>query len=68
MTTDGAVVSSNTPPEFPATETGDRSVAENTAAGENVGDPVTATDADRDDTLTYALSGTGAKPRSPSTR
>ena len=53
--------SAGTPtPEFPATETGDRSVAENTAAGDNVGDPVTAMDADRDDTLTYALSGTDA--------
>ena len=59
-TTEGAVVSRNTVPEFPDTETGDRSVAENTAPGENVGDPVTATDADRDDTLTYALSGTDA--------
>ena len=60
QTTDGVVVSRNTAPEFPATETGDRSVAENTAAGDNVGDPVTAMDADRDDTLTYALSGTDA--------
>ena len=60
QTTDGVVVSRNTAPEFPATETGDRSVAENTDAGDNVGDPVAATDADRDDTLTYALSGTDA--------
>ena len=60
QTTDGVVVSRNAAPEFPATETGDRSVAENTAAGDNVGDPVTAMDADRDDTLTYALSGTDA--------
>ena len=37
-----------------------RSVAENTAAGENVGDPVTATDADTGDTLTYTLGGTDA--------
>ena len=59
-TTDGVVVSRNTAPEFPATETSDRSVAENTAAGDNVGDPVTATDDDRDDTLAYALSGTDA--------
>ena len=44
-------------PEFPATETGTRSVAENTAAGMNIGDPVMATDADADDTLTYTLGG-----------
>ena len=34
-----------------------RSVVENTAAGENVGAPVTAMDADND-TLTYSLGGT----------
>ena len=34
-----------------------RSVAENTAAGENVGDPVMAEDEDEGDTLTYALGG-----------
>ena len=32
-------------------------MAENTAAGENIGDPVTATDADAGDTLTYTLGG-----------
>ncbi len=42
-------------PEFPATETGARSVAENTEAGQNIGDPVTATDDDDDDSLTYSL-------------
>ena len=31
--------------------------AENTAAGENIGDPVAATDADAGDTLTYTLGG-----------
>ena len=40
----------------PITEVG-RSVVENTAAGENVGAPVTAMDADND-TLTYSLGGT----------
>ena len=45
----------NVAPEF-AAETMERSVAENTAAGENIGDPVTATDAD-DDELTYTLGG-----------
>ncbi len=42
-------------PEFPATETGARSVAENTEAGQNIGDPVTATDDDDDDALIYSL-------------
>ena len=54
----------NTAPVFsdsesnPITEAG-RSVVENTAAGENVGTPVAATD-NNDDTLTYALGGTDA--------
>ena len=46
----------NNAPEFPATEDGMRSVPENTAAGENIGDPVAATDAD-DEELTYTLGG-----------
>ena len=45
----------NSAPEF-AAETDERSVAENTAAGENIGAPVMATDAD-DDELTYTLGG-----------
>ena len=45
-------------PKF-ASATDTREVAENTAAGENVGDPVTAMDAD-DDTLNYTLGGTDA--------
>ncbi len=45
----------NASPMFDA-ETGTREVAENTAADMDIGDPVTATDAD-DDTLTYTLSG-----------
>ena len=48
----------NNAPEFPSTETGMRSVAENTAAGENIGAPVAATDDDAGDTLTYTLGGT----------
>ena len=36
------------------------SVDENTAAGEDVGSPVTATDPDEDDTLEYSLTGTDA--------
>ena len=49
-------VTANTAPEF-AAATAERSVAENTVAGENIGDPVAATDAD-DDMLTYTLGGT----------
>ena len=48
----------NNAPEFPTTEDGARSVAENTAAGENIGAPVMATDDDAGDTLTYTLGGT----------
>ncbi len=49
----------NSRPAFPPGESGERSVAENTPSGQNVGDPVTATDAN-DDTLTYSLGGTDA--------
>ena len=48
----------NASPMFDS-ETDTREVAENTAAGMDIGGPVTATDAD-DDTLTYALGGTDA--------
>ena len=54
--TDNAV---NVAPAF-ATETDARSVAENTAAGEDIGALVEATDADADDTLTYTLGGADA--------
>ena len=47
----------NAPPAFQATST-TREVAENSAAGTNVGDPVTATDSG--DTLTYTLEGPDA--------
>ena len=49
----------NAAPEFASAMT-TRSVAENTAAGENIGDPVAATDANTDDTLTYTLGGADA--------
>ena len=49
----------NNPPVFNPTAV-TREFAENTAAGQNVGDPVTATDADTSDTLTYTLGGTDA--------
>ena len=50
------MVTMNASPMFDA-ETDTREVAENTAAGMDIGDPVTAMDADSD-TLTYALGGT----------
>ena len=56
--TNTAIVA-NAPPAFQAAST-TREVAENSAAGTNVGDPVTATDADSGDTLTYTLEGTDA--------
>ena len=49
----------NEQPMF-AEDTAMRSVAENTAAGMNVGDPVMAMDEDEGDTLTYALGGDDA--------
>ena len=49
----------NTDPAFSA-DTATRSVAENTAAGENIGLPVTATDDNTGDTLTYTLDGIDA--------
>ena len=47
-------------PAFASDETGERSVAENTAAGEDIGDPFTATDADTDGEVTYKLGGADA--------
>ena len=52
----------NSDPEFPSTENGARSVAENTAAGQNIGAPVAATDANSGDTLTYSIDGTESAP------
>ena len=49
----------NSAPTF-ANPTETRSVAENSAAGTNVGAPVTASDTDSGDTLTYTLEGTDA--------
>ena len=48
-----AAPASNTPPTFPPTETGLRSVPENTPAAQPVGDPVSALDPG--DRLTYSL-------------
>ena len=49
---------SNAAPEFPGTPA-TRTVAENTAAGVNIGNPIAATDPDSD-TLTYSLRGVDA--------
>ena len=49
----------NEAPEFPDTETGQRSVAEGTAAGQNVGAVFVATDPEEDD-LTLSVSGSDA--------
>ena len=49
----------NTAPSF-TSATADRNAVEGTVAGENIGGPVAATDADQGDTLTYTLSGTDA--------
>ena len=49
----------NEPPEFDSA-TATREVPENTEAGENIGDPVTATDPDTGDTPAYTLGGTDA--------
>ena len=59
VTTQAVQAGANRPPEFDAT-TATREVPENTAAGENIGAPVTATDPDNDTTLTYSLEGTDA--------
>ncbi len=53
------VFGENQRPTFPSTETGARTVEENTRAGESVGAPVAAADPD-DDGLVYSLSGTDA--------
>ncbi len=52
--------STNAAPAFAADAATGQSVAENTAAGMDIGSPYTATDADTDDTLTYTLEGTDA--------
>ena len=54
------VTDENETPEFPSTETGDRQVAENTVAGEDIGAAVAAIDPDAGDTLTYTLGGDDA--------
>ncbi len=51
-------VAVNSAPVFTDGASTTRSVAENTAAGQNIGDAVGATDADSGDSLTYSLGGT----------
>ncbi len=53
----GRSAPTNLAPAF-ATATGSRSVAENTAAGQNIGNPITAADPDVGDTLNYSLGTT----------
>ena len=55
----GQISASNAEPEFPSSETGARSVPENSAEGTNVGAPVAAGD-DDGDSLHYTLSSDGA--------
>ena len=56
-----APAASNTPPAFPASESGRRFVPENTPAAQPIGDPVGAVDDDPGDTtaLTYSLDVAG---------
>ena len=54
-----SVTDVNEAPSF-ATDTATRSIAENTASGEDIGNAVTATDPDTGDTLTYTLGGANA--------
>ena len=55
---EAAPVAPNEPPQFPS-NTAARDVDENTVAGRDIGEPVTATDPE-DDTLTYSLDVDGA--------
>ena len=50
----------NVAPVFTAGVTATRSIAENTAAGTNIGSAISATDANSGNTLTYTLSGADA--------
>ncbi len=57
--TDDPVPSENRRPRFPSTETGQRTVPENSRAGANIGAPVAADDPEND-SLTYTLTGPDA--------
>ena len=51
----------NNPPSFTDGPSTTRSIQENTTSGTNIGSPVSATDSDSGDTLTYSLGGTDAE-------
>ena len=57
--TDDPVPSENRRPRFPSTETGQRTVPENSRTGANIGAPVAADDPENDN-LTYTLTGPDA--------
>ena len=52
---------SNNPPVFTEGTSTTRTIAENSASGTDIGNAVSATDTDTDDTLTYTLGGTDAE-------
>ena len=56
-----AYAQTNSAPQFPSSETGTRTVDENTPWYQNIGDPVVATDPD-DDKLTYSLKRPHIRP------
>ena len=56
-----AYAQTNSAPQFPSSETGTRTVDENTPWYQNIGDPVVATDLD-DDKLTYSLENARTSP------
>ena len=55
-----AAAGANSPPVFTEGTSATRSVSASASAGTSIGQPVTATDADSGDTLTYTLEGTHA--------
>ena len=60
VTIDVTDVEENNAPVFVEGSATERSVAENTPAGKNIGGPVIAEDEDEEDVLTYSLSGADA--------
>ena len=54
------VTNMNEAPAFSSTGNGDRNVAENASPGQNIGAPLSATDPDTGDVLTYSLGVTDA--------
>ncbi len=60
VTIDVTDVKENNAPVFVEGSSTTRSVPENTPAGSDIGTPVTATDEDEEDVLTYSLSGADA--------